>query len=588
MKVTRLFDLLPYARERYHKSDVLAHKKNGQWVTFSIDEYIEIAQNVSLGLLSLGIKKGDVIATISNNRPEWNFLDMGIMQTGAVHLSIYPTISVDEYRYIFREASPKIIIVSDKLLYEKLHELAHESGSFIKLYTINQVEQAANWTEITELGKQHASELQATLIEAMNNITGVDLAALTYTSGTTGNPKGVMLSHNNLLSNAIATAKAHWMDHNGRALSFLPLSHVYERMMSYHFQYKGISIYYAENMGTIVDNAREISPTIFNAVPRVIEMMYDKIVAKGRELPLIKRLIFFWAISVGKRFDYQKMKNPAYRVKVVLARKLIFSKWKDGLGGKIETIVSGGASLQIKLERIFWAAGIKLLNGYGLSETSPVVAAPDETIGKMKLGTVGPVLKDVQVLIADDGEILIKGPNVMMGYYKNPQQTAEVIDPDGWFHTGDIGVLIDNTYLKITDRKKEIFKLSSGKYVAPQPIENKLKESKLIAQAMVVGENQKYAAALIVPHFDNLKRWAASHGIKEQNISELIKNPKVIAEYQKVIQHVNHRIGKTEHIGKMGLIDKEWTPQSGELSPTLKLKRKLINETYKAEIERLF
>ena len=439
-----------------------------------------------------------------------------------------------------------------------------------------------------ELGRQKAEEVKDKLEEIKASIKPDDLVTLIYTSGTTGFPKGVMLSHNNLISNIKATVGVHTMDHRHRSLSFLPLSHVYERMLNYHFQYKGISIYYAENMGTIAENAREIKPHIFSSVPRLLERVYDKIIGKGKDLKGIKKSIFFWAVNLGLRFEFDNKNGAFYNRKLKLARKLIFSKWKEALGGNIEIIVSGSASLAERLARVFWAADIRVLEGYGLTETSPVIAVSDEVKNEMMFGTVGPVIDGVEVIIAEDGEILCKGPNVMLGYYKQPELTAEVIDKDGWFHTGDIGVLVDGKYLKITDRKKEIFKLSSGKYIAPQVIELKLKESFFIEQTMVIGENEKFASALISPNFPFLHEWASRHDIKYRDNKELIGLKEVQERFRKEVDEVNLKLGEHEKVKRIRLVEEEWSPQTGEMSPTLKLKRKVLYDKYDPIVKEIY
>ncbi|MFN8208679.1 MAG: long-chain fatty acid--CoA ligase [Bacteroidales bacterium] len=589
MEPTRTFDLL----ERYQnlfsdKTDVLAGKENGKWVTYSVKDYIDNCNRVSYALLSMGIGKGDRVALIANNRPEWNFVDFGISQTGAVNLPIYPTISKEEYAYILKDAEPKIIFVSDKALYEKIKPLAGEVSSSIKIFTLNQVAGAPHFSEIIELGKSKEKEFAETLKKARAEVTPNDLVTLIYTSGTTGFPKGVMLTHNNLVTNFIATAGVHPLGSEARILSFLPLSHIYERMVNYHFQYKGMSIYYAENMGTITENAKEISPQIFNAVPRLMERVYDKIISKGKDLTGLKKQIFFWAVNLALRFELNHQNGWFYYIQRLIADKLVYSKWRAALGGKLEIIVSGGAALQPRLARFFWAAKIKVLEGYGLTETSPVIAVNNLTTREVKFGTVGPIIRDVQVKIAEDGEILAKGPNIMVGYYNQPALTAEVIDNEGWFHTGDIGMIVDNKYLKITDRKKEIFKLSSGKYIAPQVIENKFKESMFIEQIMVIGENQKFASALISPNFQFLHNWASIHHVSFQDNTDLISNPQVVARYQKEVGQMNQQLGEHERIKRFRLVAEEWTPQTGELSPTLKLKRKVLSDKYPELIEDIF
>jgi len=588
MEIKRTFDILRYCKETYPpKDDMLAVRKNGQWVQYTVDQYIDMVDQVSYGLLALGLDKGDKAALISNNRPEWNFADMGMSQAGVVSVPIYPTISSDEYMYILEHAEPKVVFVSDKGLYQKLKPIVEKIASIRMMYTFNEVEGAPNWKEMLELGRQNAVKHRARLEEIRNSIQSGDMVTLIYTSGTTGFPKGVMLSHNNLVSNLLEISKVHPFDHTSRALSFLPLSHIYERTVNLHFQYKGISIYYAESMATIINDVKDVKPNIFLSVPRLLEKVYDGIIGKGKDLPYLKKQIFFWAVNLGMKY---KMEGNSlyYRIRHKIADKLIFSKWRAALGGKTEVIVSGGAALQPRLGTIFSAAGIQILEGYGLTETSPVIAVNNLVTREIRIGTVGPVLGGVTVMIADDGEILCKGPNVMLGYYKQPELTKEVIDQEGWFHTGDIGVMVDNKYLKITDRKKEIFKLSSGKYVAPQVIENRFKESFFIEQIMVVGENEKFASALIVPNFEFLHNWCSLHHVKYRDNQQLIQIPEVVARYQREVNEINKGLAFHEQIKRFRLVGDEWTPQTGELSPTLKLKRKVLHEKYDTVLKEIY
>lgn len=588
MEVKRTFDLLDRYTELYpEKSDALAGKSNGSWIKYSTQDYINNANWISYGLLSMGLKKGDMVATVSNNRPEWNLMDMGLSQAGIVHVPIYPTISVEDYTYILNHCEPKLLIVSDKSLLEKLTPVAKKIKSIKEIYTYNAIEGAKNWKEIVETGKENESKYTEKLKEIKETISPDELVTLIYTSGTTGNPKGVMLSHNNLVTNFKVTAEVHPLGSSEKILSFLPLSHVYERMVNYHFQYKGMSIYYAENMGTVVQDVNEIKPDIFNSVPRLLERVYDKIIGKGKDLKGIKKQIFFWAVNLG--FKYNPNGNSTwYNLKLKIADKLVFKKWRAALGGRLQIVVSGGAALQPRLAHIFWAAGIKVLEGYGLTETSPVIAVNNLTRWEILFGTVGPVIDGVEVKIADDGEILCKGPNIMLGYYKAPELTAEVIDEEGWFHTGDIGVLIDGKFLKITDRKKEMFKLSSGKYIAPQVIENKMKESFFIENAMVIGENEKFASALISPNFEFLHNWASRHDIKFRDNKELVSMKEVVQRFQKEVNEINQKLGQTEHIKRFRLVCDEWSPQTGEMSPTLKLKRRILYEKYNNLIEEIY
>ena len=587
--VRRTFDLLDRYKNKYlNKTDVFACKQNGTWITYNTHGYIEKSNLISYGLLALGFKPGDKIAIISNNRPEWNFVDMGMAQIGVVNIPIYPTISYDDYTYIFNNAEPRILIVSDKMVYEKLKPIADKVSSIERIYAFNQIDGVANWTEIIELGKENAEKFINEVEKIKALIRPNDLCTLIYTSGTTGIPKGVMLSHNNLVSNFMAVSKKHHLNSSHKALSFLPLCHIYERMLNYHYQYMGISIYYAENMGTILDNLKEIKPHIFITVPRLMERIYDGIIGKGKDLPYLKKVVFFWAVNLGLQFKLNRENGWLYHVKLKIADKLIFSKWRNALGGNLQYIVSGGAPLQPRLIRLFHAAELTILEGYGLTETSPVIAVNDPAKNEIKFGTVGPVLEGVKVKIAHDGEILCKGPNVMLGYYRAPDLTAEVIDKDGWFHTGDVGVLEDGKYLKITDRKKEMFKLSSGKYVAPQVIENKFKESFFIDQIMVIGENEKFASALISPNFSFLHNWCSRHGINFRDNNELIRDRQVIERYQREVNGLNATLGQTEYIKRFRLVAEEWGSLTGELSPTLKLKRKYICDKYRDIIEEIY
>ena len=589
MKITRTFDLLERYKELYHdKTDALAGKKNGEWIKYSTKDYIQSANLISCGLLSLGFKKGDKIATISNNRPEWNFVDLGMAQIGVIHVPVYPTIGPEEYEYILNHSQVKAVIFSSQIIWNKIKTIVEKQESIEKIYSFNQIEGISSWEEIINEGKKSEDKFRNRVNEIKAAIDKHDLVTLIYTSGTTGNPKGVMLSHNNLVTNFKSTSKAHGLGHQHRTLSFLPLCHVYERMMNYHFQYKGISIYYAENLGTITTDIKDVKPHIFNTVPRLLEKVYDGIIGKGKNLPYIKKQIFFWAVNLGLKYKLNKKNRPLYNPKLKIARKLIFDKWKEALGGEDMLIVSGGAALQERLAKIFWAAGMPVLEGYGLTETSPVIAVNHYTPLNCKFGTVGPVLENVEVKIADDGEILCKGPNIMLGYYKEPELTKEAIDNDGYFHTGDIGMLDDEGYLTITDRKKEMFKTSGGKYIAPQVIENKLKESFFIEQLMVIGENEKFASALISPNFKFLHDWCSIHKVQYRDNKELVQLPEVIARYQKEINKYNQELGETEKINRFRLVCEEWSPQTGELSPTQKLKRNVVFEKYKDIIAEIY
>ena len=588
MEVKRTFDILERYKQKFIKDDVFGVKSNGEWIKFSTLDYINNANFFSLGLLSLGYKKGDKIASISNNRPEWNFIDMGMSQIGVIHVPIYPTISTEEYDYILKHSEVKSVFVSAKNIFDKVKSVVENIHLKENIYSFNEVEGVKNWTDIIELGEQNADKYQSELEKRKTEIDENDIVTLIYTSGTTGFPKGVMLSHKNLISNAISTAKAHGLGSEHRTLSFLPLCHVYERMLNYNFQYSGISIYYAENMGKIIENMKEIKPHIFSTVPRLLEKIYDNIIAKGKNLPPFSRMIFFWAIKLGLRYKLNAKGRIYYNLKLGIARKLIFKKWIEALGGNISIIVSGGAALQSRLERIFYASGIHVCVGYGLTETSPVIAVNEVDYPNVRFGTVGKIIENVNVKIADDGEILCKGPNIMQGYYKSPELTAQTIDKEGWLHTGDIGMIDSDNFLKITDRKKEIFKMSGGKYVAPQIIENKFKESFFIEQLMVVGENEKFVSALISPNFSYLHDWCSINKIQYRDNLELINKEEVIALYQKEVNKYNKQLGDFERIKRFKLVCEEWSPQTGELSPTLKLKRKFLYKKYNSLLEEIY
>jgi long-chain acyl-CoA synthetase len=589
MEIARTFDFLEYYRTDYiDKIDAFVAKEKGFWKRYSSADYIENVDKISYGLLSLGLKKGDIVITISNNRPEWNFMDMGLAQTGVIHTPIYPTISNEDYAYIINHCRPKLIVVSDNSLYERIKPIALKINSVKAIYSFNKIKGVKNWIEIKKAGEQYSNKYADILKNIKDSISPHDTVTLLYTSGTTGNPKGVMLSHNNIVSNIKSVSKVFHFNQTHRTLSFLPINHVFERTVNYYFQSRGLSIFYAENLGTITDNLREVKPHVFITVPRLLEKVYDKIIGKGRELKGIKKTIFFWAVKLGLRYGLKKTKGLLYKLKLKIADSLIFSKWRAALGGSVDLIVSGGAALQPRLVRIFNAAGIHLIEGYGLTETSPVIAVNNISTGEIKLGTVGPPLSDVQLRISEEGEILCKGPNVMQGYFKEPGLTKQAIDSEGWFHTGDLGILEDNKYLKITGRKKEIFKLSSGKYVSPQVIENRFKESTFIEQIMVVGENQKFASAVISPNFPFLHNWCSSNGIKYSDNRELIQNNKVVQLYQHEVNNLNKQLGQAEKIKRFRLVHEEWSPLTGELSPTLKLKRKLLAEKYSDLLKEIF
>ena len=586
--VTRTFDILDKYIQEFPRKDALGGKKNSDWYTYSTEEYYKKSHQFALGLLAMGFEKGDKIATVTTNRPEWNFADMGMAMTGVIHVPIYPTIGEDEYNYILDHSESKLLIAGDAKLYEKLLPIVRMSSSIQDIYTFEEVEGAKNYEEILALGASRKAELEGKLTGLKASVKPEDLATIIYTSGTTGVPKGVMLSQNNLVSNFVTHSQMHHLGKDHHVISFLPLCHVYERSVNYHFQYKGMGIYYVGNLAQIVTAIKEIKPHMFNSVPRLLEKVYDGLVAKGKELSGAKKTLYFWALRLTKHFEYNKKYSPMLQLKIKIADKLIYSKWRGALGGNIVYIVSGGAALQPRIARVLGMAGMYNLEGYGLTETSPVIAVNNPAKKEMKIGTVGPVLDGFEVKIAADGEILCKGPGVMMGYYKAPELTAEVIDENGWFHTGDIGILEDGKYLKITDRKKEIFKLSGGKYIAPQMIENKLKTSNLIEQVMVIGANEKFASALISPNFPLLHDWCADHKIHFQNNEELIQIPEVIEKIQAEVNKINKTLGSHEQINRIRLVCEEWTTASGELSPTLKLRRNVVAVKYQHLINDIY
>jgi long-chain acyl-CoA synthetase len=587
MEVTRIFDILRWSHENYPREDMYCGKQDGKWTKYSSADVITITDHVSCGLLAMGFTRGDKIGTITANKPEWNFADMGIAQAGMIHVPIYPTIGSDEYTYILEHSDLKALIIGNKSIYNKVGPVVASMSREIMVFSFDDIDGIKPFSKIIDEGRKNASRYMPELEATRESIDPGDLVTIIYTSGTTGNSKGVMLSHNNLISNVRETVGAHELGYGHRSMSFLPLCHVLERMMNYHYQYKGISIYYVENMGTVGEMIKEIKPHLFVSVPRLLEKVYDNIISKGSRLSLVKRKIFFWAVNLGMKFRLQD-NSAFYKFRLKIARKLIFSKWKEGLGNELVVIVSGGAALQSRLERIFWAAGIPVIQGYGLTETSPVIAVNPLRIPEIKFETVGPVIKNVEVKIADDGEILSRGPNLMLGYYKAPELTAEVIDSEGWFHTGDIGVFEDGKFLRITDRKKEMFKLSAGKYIAPQPIENRLKESPFIEQAMVIGENEKFASALISPNFAYLHDWCANHRIEFRDNADLVEMPEVTNQFAREIKEINNTLGEHEQIKRFRLVTEEWSTQSGELSPTLKLRRNLIAAHYREVIADIY
>ncbi|HAN19797.1 MAG: hypothetical protein A2X13_12505 [Bacteroidetes bacterium GWC2_33_15] len=589
MNIKRIFDLLDRYEQLFkNKDDVFGAKQNGKWIEYSTKDYITFSHQISYGLLSLGFQKGDKIITITNNRPEWNFVDMGMAMIGVVHVPVFTSLSSVEYEFIFEHSDAKLIFVSDKTLYTKIIQAAKKTNIDNLIYSFDKVDQVKNWNEIINRGKESAVYYREEVEKLKKSIHEDDFATLIYTSGTTGTSKGVMLSHRNMVQNFLAAAEVFQLSLNDRFLSILPLCHVGGRMGNYQTQYSGSSLYYAESMGTLAANMKEIKPSGFEAVPRILEKVFDSIVAKGNKLKGLKKMIFFWAVSLGLEYKIKNESSWLYKLKLKIADKLIFSKWRDALGGKLRLIGCGGAALQPRLEKIFWAAGIKVINMYGLTETSPIITINRQTKPDLKLGTVGTLIHGVEIKINDDGEILCKGHNVMLGYYKNTELTEQVFDNEGWFHTGDIGYLDENKFLVVTDRKKEIFKLSSGKFIAPQVIENKLKESVFIDQIMVIGEHEKFASALISPDFFNIKDWCNSKNLKYKSNTDIILIPEVYSLIQEEIKNLNKKNAKAEHILKFKLVADEWSPVSGELSPTLKLKRKFIAKKYQDQIDQIY
>lgn len=583
MRINTIVDLLNTLPERYNGREVLASKRNGKWVTYTAEQFRENVDLLSLGLLQLGIGKHDRVANMSPNRPEWNFVDFAILQIDATHVPLYPTLAENDLKFILNDAEVKILFVANQELFDKVQRVRSEIPSLTSVYTYDDVVGANSWEQVKQLGQKGDRSI---LKEWNEMVTPDDLVTLIYTSGTTGNPKGVMLTHSNLTSNVLSCQKI-CPEGTLKALSFLPLSHIFERMVVYMYMSKGISIYYAESIDTIAANLMEVKPDCFSTVPRLLEKVYDRIVAKGSALAGAKKKLFFWALDLGLKYEHDGKNGWLYEQQLKLARKLIFSKWKEALGGNVKAIVSGGAALQERLARVFSGAGIPVLEGYGLTETSPVIAVNTLEPGGHSFGTVGKVIEGVEVKIAEDGEILCKGPNVMKGYYNRPELTAEAIT-NGWFHTGDIGIIIDGKYLKITDRKKEMFKTAGGKYIAPQVIENKFKESTFIEQIMVIGENQRFPSAIIVPAFIVLKDWCEKNNIQCSTNAEMVKHPEVIAKYQQEIDKYNETFGKWEKVKKFEVLSKEWSIDGGELTPKLSLKRKIILEKNKALVDKIY
>lgn len=579
---TRIFDILTNYKTNYDKSVMVAGKQNGEWKRYSTDNVIEIVNNLSKGLIAKGIGKGDKIALMSSNRPEWNFVDFAANQIGAVIVPLYPTLAQQDLTFIINDAEVKFAFASNAELYQKIQEAINAGSLELPVYTFDKTEYQ-NWESLLALGKEQDANLD-TYRDAVEES---DLLTLIYTSGTTGKPKGVYLTHKNVISN-VNDCRMIIPEEFKKAISFLPLSHILERMVVYMYYSRGIEVHYAESLDTIVVDINDVKPDGFATVPRVLEKVYDKIVAKGKDLTGIKKALFFWALKLGHQFQEPELNGGWYKFQLAIARKLIFSKWQAALGGNIKLIICGGAALQPRLAKVFWAADIKVLEGYGLTETSPVIAVNTPYANGVKFGSVGQVLPSVKVKIAEDGEILTKGSNVTSGYYKNEEATKEVFDEEGYFRTGDIGELTTDGFLRITDRKKEMFKTAGGKYVAPQALENKYMESTLIAQIMVIGENQRFPSALIVPAWEELEKWCNKKGITFGKKEEIIKNEQVLDKYQREIERLGSNFGKWEKVKKFVLLSKDWSIDAGELTPKLSLKRKVILKHNTDKVDQIY
>jgi long-chain acyl-CoA synthetase len=591
MEPKRLFDCIQYQLDKGALPDMLGAKENGKWRGYSTNEVKDIVDKLSGGLIAMGIGGGDMtpegrdkVAILCKNRPEWIMLDLAVQQIGAVLTPIYPTINVNELEFVLNDAQVKMVFVNDEDSFLKVASIKDRIPSLKDVFSFEHAANARHWKEVMNAATPESIKS----IEAIAAKIGYkDLATIIYTSGTTGKPKGVMLSHENILSNVMSSRHCFPPGENLRALSFLPLNHIFERMVSYLYLFKGTAIYYAENLETIGDNLKEVKPHMFTTVPRLLEKVYDRIMQKGNELTGVKKKLFFWAHDLATKFELNKNQGIWYTAQLALANKLIFNKWREGLGNNLKCIVTGGAACQVRLIRIFTAGRIPIMEGYGLTETSPVISVNSYIEKDRMFGTVGPLIKDVEVKIAEDGEILSKGPNVMMGYYKQPELTAEAM-MGGWYHTGDIGMLVDNKFLKITDRKKELFKTSGGKYVAPLPIENKLKESMFVEQVMIVGSERKFVGALIVPSFPNLKDWCRQQGIAHTDDQSLLRNEKVIDMYKELVESFNKFFNHVEQVKKFELLPHEWSVETGEMTPKLSLKRKVVMEKYRDAVERIY
>ncbi|TKC04289.1 AMP-dependent synthetase/ligase [Pedobacter frigoris] len=578
--ITRVFDLLQYNLEKFPKEEFISGKVNGEWIKYSTQKFCSTVDTLSRGLISIGIGKESRVAVMSHNRPEWNITDFAIMQIGAYQIPLYPTLAEHDIKFIIENAAVTVVFAADDAIYKKLQAVNIQLASPVKIYTFNDIEGADHWSLLLKEGD---AKTDVNLDEYRSDVKPEDILTLIYTSGTTGTPKGVMLTHDNLVKNFENSAVL-LPEGINTGLSFLPLSHIFERMVVYLYMYSGVGVYYAESMDTIVADIQHVKPSVFSTVPRLLEKVYEKIMEKGKALTGIKRGMFFWSVALAEKYEIDN--SWFYNLKLGIVRKLVFKKWQEALGGNIIVIVSGGAALNPRLARIFWAAGMPVFEGYGLTETSPVITV--NHFDNAMFGTVGPVIEGMEIKIAEDGEVLARGHAIMKGYYMREDLTAETIDRDGWFHTGDIGEIVNGRFLKITDRKKEIFKTAGGKYVAPQTIENKFKETPLVEQVMVLGENRKFPAALIVPNFAALKTWAAKKGIAYTSDEEMVKNPQIVEKFNQIVEYTCKDFGKWEQVKRIALLPKQWSIDGGELTPKLSLKRKVILEKNKDIIEKIY
>ncbi len=589
MIISRIFDILENYKISYpEKKAVFSVRRDDNWIAFSQDDYYQMSHQLSIGLLSLGLKPADkVLSVFSNNLPEWNFIDMGILQIGAVHVSVHSTLSESDLRYVAEEVKPKILFVADEKIYRSLTSVIGNMPDTCSVFIIEHTDEEKSFNRLIDLGKENAQKLSKKLSALKNDVSESQLAAIVYSSGTTGRPKGVMLSHKNIVSNVLTASNLQPLREKDRILSFLPLCHIYERTANYQFQYHGTGIYYSEGVKSLAQDLLDVKPDGITTVPRLLEKVLVNINVQSREFRGIKKKIFTWSMNFGYRYDPLAKHNMIYRLKLFIANKTVYNLWKRMLGGNLRYIGCGGAAIDERIERIFWAAGIPVFQGYGLTECSPLVALNRMPLSELMIGTVGPPIEHVDVMIASDGEILCRGPNVMLGYFNQEELTKKTI-VNGWLHTGDLGAMINGKFLKITGRKKDMFKTSYGKYIVPSVLENKLKQSILIEHAMIVGEGKQFAAAIISPNFEYLYQWLGKRGICPETNSELITVPDVIRLFENEIQNVNRDLGKYERIIQFRLVPDIWGTGSGELSVSLKIKRTYLNEKYQLLIQDIY